>query len=126
MIDWNQVVTAEDKARQAREATLRSIAARRWEAEVAGITVDGLPFETDRSSQALITGAALAAMLDPDYQVQWKTPQGFVLIGGQQIIAVASAIRAHVQAAFDREAELVAAVESGSFEPAMLEDGWPS
>lgn len=125
MIDWNQVVTAEDKARQQKDAVLDAIAGRRWQAECSGIAVDGMAFKTDRESQALITGAALSAMLDSNYSVQWKTPEGFVLITGQQVIAVATAIRAHVQACFDREAELVAAVEAGTYSTEMLDSGWP-
>ena len=54
------------------------IATRRWQAEVAGITVNGMQVDTGRDSQALITGAAVSAMLDPTYSVRWKTAAGFV------------------------------------------------
>lgn len=101
------------------------IAARRYEAETAGTTVDGLQIDTGRDSQALITGAALQATLDPDYTCRWKTAAGFVELTAGQIIGVASAVRAHVQACFDREADLLAALEAGTFDPALLEQGWP-
>src|SRR5690606_12613466 len=71
-----------------------AIAAVRYQFETRGTDVDGVRVATDRDSQALITGAALAAMLDPDYSVRWKTQTGFVELGAQQIIAVASAVRA--------------------------------
>jgi len=102
------------------------IADRRWQAEVAGITVNGMRVDTGRDSQALITGAAVSAMLDPAYSVRWKTPNGFVGLEGQQIIDMATAVRAHVQAAFDREAELLEALADGTFTEAMLEEGWPT
>ena len=106
------------------------IAARRWLAEtsgttVDGTTVDGMPIDTGRDSQGLITGAALAAMLDPAYSVRWKTVAGFVDLTAQQIIGVASAVRAFVQASFDREAVLLGAVADGSITAEMLEEGWP-
>lgn len=104
---------------------LAAIAARRYEAETSGTTVDGIPVNTERDSQALLTGAALQAMLDPNYTVRWKTEGGFVDLDAQQIIGLASAVRAHVQACFDREAELVAAVEDGSYAESMLDEGWP-
>ena len=102
------------------------IAARRWLAETSGTTVEGMPIDTGRDSQGLITGAALAAMLDPAYSVRWKTVAGFVDLTAQQIIGVASAVRTFVQASFDREAELLGAVADGSITAEMLEEGWPN
>jgi len=104
----------------------RDIAARRYQAETAGITAEGTHVPTDRDSQALVTGAALAAVLDPNYTCRWKTGEGFVTLAAEQIIAMASDMRAHVQACFDREAELLAALEAGSFTQAMLDEGWPA
>lgn len=100
------------------------IADRRWQAEVAGITVNGMQVDTGRDSQALITGAALQATIDPAYTVRWKTGAGFVELNSQEIIGMATAVRAHVQACFDREAELVDAVANGAFTADMLEQGW--
>lgn len=101
------------------------IAARRYQAETAGITVEDMAVATDDRSQALITGAALQALIDPEYSLQWKTATGFVQLTGQQILALASTVRAHVQACFDREAELQAAVADGSINAELLEQGWP-
>ena len=107
-VDWNQ-----------------RIAARRYAAETAGTTVEGMPIDTGRDSQGLITGAALAAMLDPAYSVRWKTVAGLVDLTAQQIIGVASAVRAFVQASFDREAVLLGAVADSSITVEMVEEGWP-
>lgn len=122
--DFTDDELAEREQRQ-RVELAQQIADRRWQAETGGTTISGMPLDTGRDSQALITGAALAAMLDPEYSVQWKTQGGFVDLTAEQIIAVASAVRAHVQACFDREAELLEALEAGTFTPEMLEDGWP-
>lgn len=101
------------------------IAARRYLAETSGITVNGMPLDTGRDSQGLVTGAALSAVIDSAYSCQWKTAEGFVDLTAQQIIAIASAMRAHVQACFDREASLLAAVQNGEFVESMLDEGWP-
>ena len=89
----------------AKAAKRAEIAAARWEAETAGIDVNGFTVRTDRESQALITGAALAAFADPDYTCRWKTEAGFVSLDSVQIKAVAQAVRAHVQSCFDRETD---------------------
>lgn len=125
MIDWSQLVTAENKAEQAKEAQIAAIAARRYVAETAGIEVSGVRIDTGRDSQALITGAALNAVIDPAYVCNWKTPSGFVQLDAQTLLGVATTLRAHVQACFDREAELLAALEDGTFTESMLGEGWP-
>jgi len=120
--------TAEELAereQQQRDELAQQIAERRWQAEVAGIDVGGMHIDTGRDSQALITGATVQAMLDPSYALRWKTPDGFVDLTAEQIIGVATAARAHVQACFNREAELLDALEAGTFTPEMLDQGWP-
>ena len=84
----------------ARERKRAEIASARFEAETAGI--NGI--KTDRESQALITGAALKATQDATYTCRWKTESGFVTLDAATIIAVADAVRTHVQTCFDAEA----------------------
>ncbi len=115
---------------EAQAERLAALAERRWQAETAGITVAGIPVSTDRESQGLITGAALAATLDGDYAVTWKTPGGaFVTLTAPQILAVAQGVRAHVQACFDREAVLAAVIAAAADLAALdavdIESEWP-
>lgn len=101
------------------------IASQRYDIETGGIVINGLDINTERSSQGLILGAALEAFMDPTYSLQWKTPTGFVPLNATTVLFIAKAIRSHVQACFDREAELVAAVEAGTYTDSMLHLGWP-
>ena len=101
------------------------IAARRFEVETEGVTVAGVQINTERDSQSLLTGAAFAASLDPGYHIKWKAATGFVDLTGEQILGIASQVRAFVQACFNREAELLGAVADGSITSEMLEGGWP-
>lgn len=112
MIDWTKVITVEDKFANAKEAKKAEIAQARYNAEIAGITINGVSIKTDRESQGLITGAALQAIEDSTYSCQWKTEGGFVTLVADEIKAVAKAVRAHVQACFDKEAVLIAQVEA--------------
>ncbi|MGF6396436.1 hypothetical protein ABH905_000102 [Pseudomonas frederiksbergensis] len=101
------------------------VAIERYKREATGVNVDGLLIETTRDSQALIASTGLSAVLDPEYRCNFKTVVGFVEIGAAQIIAIAKAIRAHVQACFDRERELLLAIEAGEYSDEMLAEGWP-
>lgn len=102
-----------------------AVAAERYKHETAGIVVVGMAIDTDDRSKLLINGAALEAMIDPAYVMNWKTPHGFMQLTAEQVIAVARAVRSHVQACFDREGELLDAIEAGTYTEAMLEEGWP-
>jgi hypothetical protein len=100
-------------------------AAERFTREASGIAVEGLRIETSRESQALIASTGLSAVLDPQYRCNFKTLSGFVEIGAAQILSIAQAVRAHVQACFDRELELLQAIEHGTYSDEMLKEGWP-
>ena len=122
-------MTAAEKAARDEEVTAQwadQIAARRFQVETGGVTVEGVQINTDRDSQSLLTGAAFAASLDPGYHIKWKAATGFVDLTGEQILGIASQVRAFVQACFNREAELLGAVVDGSITAEMLEGGWPA
>ena len=102
------------------------ISAKRYSKEIAGITVDGLLIDTDDRSKLLISGAALEAVLNPEYSMQWKVKDGFVPFTAEKILRVARAVRLHVQKCFDREAELLQMVDNGTYTEAELDKGWPT
>jgi len=101
------------------------IADSRFRHEVSGIQLGDIAIDTGRDSQALITAAALSAMLDPEYRCTWKALNGPVELGAAELIDIATAVRAHVQACFDRENELLKALTDGRFSIEMLDQGWP-
>jgi hypothetical protein len=101
------------------------IASERYKREGVGIIVDGSLIDTTRDGQALIAGAAVSAILDPNYTCNWKTAAGFIELNASQLVTIATAVRAHVQACFDRELTLLRAIEMGSYSDDMLTQGWP-
>lgn len=100
-------------------------AARRYDEEVKGITLSNMEISTDRTSQALLTGAVTAAQLDPNLTAKWKIKNGHVTLDKTQLDTIAMAVRNHVQACFDREIEIIEAIDAGTFTDAMLDEGWP-
>jgi hypothetical protein len=60
-------------------------------------------------------GAVVGAQIDPNAVINWKMADGtFVTLDAQAITAVAMAVRAHVQACFDNEAQLKAQIEAAA------------
>lgn len=123
-IDWSKVVHPEDKAAAVRDHLRSRLRVRRDQAIAAGITVAGLPVQTDDLSQQRIVGVALAATVDPATTARWKVADGsFVSLDAPTIIGIAQAVRAHVQACFDHEAELSDQIEAGHMPD--IDTGWP-
>lgn len=129
LVDAAEVSAPHDLA-EARSAKLAALAAYRYDREVAGTIAGGVEVRTDRDSQALLTGAAVAAMLNGEYEVAWKAVAGWVTLDAASIIALASAVRAHVQACFDRERaltqEIEAAMTAEELQAVDLTIGWPT
>lgn len=124
-IDWTKVITAEDKFQKAKEDKKASIAQARYEAEIAGATINGVLIKTDRETQAVLTSACLQAYIDSGYSLNWKTGDGtFVSLSGEQIMAFGTAVRAHVQACFDHEAELLPLIESATTQEELQKISW--
>ena len=86
----------------------------RWALEVGGITVDAMPVDTSRDSQALVHGAVTMAQTDPDFSFKFKTAAGFVDLDAATILAVGAAVAGHVQACFAWEAEMLTQIASGT------------
>jgi Domain of unknown function (DUF4376) len=107
-------------------AKLADVAAIRYAREIGGTA--GL--RTDRESQGLIVGAALAATLDPNYTVEWKSASGWVTLNASQLLAAAQAVRAHVQACFSNERALTATIDAAADSAGVmaidLGQGWPA
>lgn len=82
----------------------------RYAKETGGIALNGAAVRTDRDSQAMLTGAVSFVQQNPTAVIQWKSPAGFVALGAAQIVAIASAVGAHVQACFAAEAKAVAGI----------------
>lgn len=99
------------------------IGRRRFREETRGITVADRRYATTRDSQAQIERACSA--MESGETIHWKTAGGFAELSRAQLIAVRTAVRAHVQACFDREAALLALLEAGDYDDTLLGTGWP-
>lgn len=125
---WAQPTKAERKVQM-----LAAVAARRWQAEVAGTMIGGVvPLKTDPTTQTKLTAAYLKASKDPEFSISnWKVAPGvFGLLSNAEIIAAGNALTAHIQLCFDKEAALSAQILAADTHAALdaidIEAGWPS
>lgn len=118
---------------RAAEAKRKAIAARRYQAEVAGIVWNGYGISTDREAgQAKIDkeDRAVDQGLRADNSgwkcLDLKTGQiVFRPTSNAEIKQIAAAVYRHVAGCYAREAELLAALEAGTLTDDMLDQGWP-
>lgn len=105
---------------------LAELASVRYQKETGG----HMGFRTDRESQALLTGAALAATIDAGYTVDWKGSDGWVTMNATQLLQAAQLIRAHVQSCFSNERAHSAAIAALQTQQEVIDyditTGWPS
>lgn len=113
-----------------RQTKLSELAALRYQHETAGITFSNATIETNRESQALITGAWSFSQLNPAVLIDWKGVTGWVQIDAATISAIAGAVAAHVQSCFSTErvhAEAISALEtSEAVSEYDITAGWPA
>ncbi len=99
-----------DEAKAMKKA---EIADARWNAEVGGIEVGGIPIATDDRSKSLLKAAYDEAKEDPSFCDGWKGADGvFREVDAATVITVYNALRQHVRTCFAREAQLIALVEA--------------
>lgn len=88
----------------------------RWQKEAGGIVVDGVPIPTDERTQGVLTAAYASAMADAGFQVpDWKLGPGvYTTLSNAQVIAIANAVRVHVQGCFTTNKQVDQAIAAGS------------
>lgn len=94
---------------------LRLYAAKtRWQKEVGGVTVSGMPVATDDRSKLLLAGARTKAKEDATVTKRWKGDAGWIELTAPQLIQIGDIVDHHVTACFDLEEEASAGIEAGT------------
>lgn len=79
-------------------------ASKRYDVEVGGIDVGGLPVRTDRLTVGRIYQANSLAIADPAFTTDWKIGDGtFITVDATLIASISDSITSHIQASFERE-----------------------
>jgi len=128
---WRSASTVDEH----KDALRKEAAARRTKHARQPVAYDGHEYDADPQAQQKLTGKltyAQAAGKDTDssWSVGWKTANNdFVQLSYDDLAAVVEAVNQQVQAAYNREAELLAQIEQattvGELNAIDLTTGWP-
>ncbi|WP_410499719.1 DUF4376 domain-containing protein [Chitinibacter sp. S2-10] len=120
-----------DAEKITKESLIAAIASMRYDLEVAGTSWNGIPVFTDRDSRSVLTSAIVTGQLLGSWPQGWKFADGqFRAVTGDELKAVALAVKQHVDAAFMAEAGHGAAIATLSDQAAIdaydVSAGWPA
>lgn len=88
---------------------------KRWQKEVGGITVSGIPVATDDRSKLMMTGARVAAAADPEWSTQWAGMDGSIYpLTAAQVVAISDAVQSHVNNCFAIFATVKAGIDNST------------
>jgi len=117
------------------EAMIEKVKSLRVERARKPVTYDGNQFDADPQAQQKLTGKltyAQAAGKDPDstWSVRWKTANNtFVQLSYRDLENVVEAVNEQIQAAYNREAEILTQIEQATtieeLNAISIESGWP-
>lgn len=86
----------------------------RWRKETGGVTLGGIPVATDDRSKVMIIGARVAAQSDPEWTTVWHGADGSAYpLNAAAMVAISSAVEAHVNSTFATFAIVKSDIESG-------------
>jgi hypothetical protein len=113
---------------QVKMLRLQEIADSRYAVETGGVSFGGSIINTERDSQAMLSGALLCVTRNPATIINWKGDGGvWVQLNKEAVEAIADAVSNHVQACFSAEmvkcntlAALVTFDDVVAFDPAVM------
>lgn len=113
-----------------RETLAAALAEYRYQKEIAGITVGGIPISTERGDHRTVMHTIRTeARANAGFVTPLKTAAGFVSLDANAILSVTNAMLWYINACFVRESQLLtamAATEDLESIAAQMETGWPT
>lgn len=108
------VVAAHNPTIVGKPALVAYAADKRWQTEVGGIVIGGVPVSTDDRSKIMIMGARVAAAADAGWATVWHGADGQTYpLNATQMVAISNAVEAHVNATFATFASVKADIDEG-------------
>jgi hypothetical protein len=100
-------------------------------AQDAGTEFEGHVFATDNESQLKFMGILLGAMMDPNYEIDFKTlDRQYVRLTHAQVVQLCMAVKAHVTACFQNDQRLTDLIHGATtveeLDAIDVSEGWPT
>ena len=124
LIDAAETFLATPAAERRKPALISYARNKRWEVEVGGTLVSGIPVSTDDRSKLMIIGARVAAAADPAWSTVWQGADGQPYpVNAEAMLAISDAVQAHTNATFTALAGVLSGIDAGTITTRAQIDG---
>ena len=98
----------------------------RYQEEVSGKTIDGVFYDTDRTTQVMLGNAFSLVQFDPEItEVDWKSSDGsWTKVSKTQLLEMAKIVGRHVQDCFSKECRLHKLIDACETKEEVLKVVW--
>lgn len=98
----------------------------RYQEEVSGKTLDGMFYDTDRTTQTMLGNAFSLVQLDPEItEVDWKSSDGsWTKVSKTQLLEMGKIVGRHVQDCFSKECRLHKLIDACETKEEVLKVVW--
>lgn len=98
----------------------------RYQEEVSGKTIDGVFYDTDRTTQVMLGNAFSLAQFDPEItEVDWKSSDGsWTKVSKTQLLEMGKIVGRHVQDCFSKECRLHKLIDACETKEEVLKVVW--
>ena len=98
----------------------------RYQEEVSGKTIDGVFYDTDRTTQIMLGNAFSLVQFDPEItEVDWKSSDGsWTKVSKTQLLEMGKIVGRHVQDCFSKECRLHKLIDSCGTKEEVLKVVW--
>ena len=111
------------KLTKAKADLLAYSADKRWRTEIAPITVNGKPVQTDDRSKILINQSFAMARADRQYTKQWKLNDGqYIALDNRQLLAMGESLERWSVICYEKERDIATRIQSGELKDTMAID----
>lgn len=98
----------------------------RYQEEVSGKTLDGVSYDTDRTTQVMLGNAFSLVQFDPEIvEVDWKSSDGsWIKVSKEHLFEMAKIVGRHVQECFSKECRLHKLIDACGTKEEVLRVVW--
>lgn len=115
LIDAAETFLSTAAAERRKPALISYARNKRWEVEVGGTLVSGIPVSTDDRSKLMIIGARVAAAADPAWSTVWQGADSAAYpVNAAAMLAISDAVQAHTNRTFTVLAGVLSGIDAGT------------
>lgn len=118
------LVNEENSLEIAKSRKKDEIANERYKKEISGVIINGVTYDTDKTSFNNLVNVVISYNNDDNHIVEWKTRNGFVSLTVKTLKNIIVYIRNYIQELYKKEKQLDELIDSAISEEEIMDIEW--